>query len=837
MLLYELFVSYFLLGVILLSGICKANPNYIESPTHELLKSEAYISVTKNNEFVVTHISGTGLNLMPDDYILRTDKKRMLSGSLQQFMESSEKEAVVPVVDNEDEKNGGFRLLGFVIVRQYLPRSIHFRRGEIGPFSAIETTTVSMVQGGGPCITSRDCFNATAGSCVQGSCQCLSRTGAYCQSPPAPSSDTTHRSDAQNSKLSTQEQDKTQETPKITLSRKTVKHPVDLAAHRTAAGIHEERKPETTSAVNINLGTTTTDSNVQKQSLAVEVDGSKDIITDSSTTTATIIKSPPPPPKPIVIDGKIVDFISPEFPLPEPYMAGQVPREQVTARSSNRNQKSGFIYAVRFRSGPIGISFDNKLTDATKVERVIAGLQAQQSDIQPGDHLIAIDLFNITNLPAKTTQKLMSGLSWPRVLVFQVQAMESAEDQKQRELLKIKQREVNITVLYPPALTGTYSVLLASWTPILKNLSDKRICPIYSIQSANDTFGCSTEEIQYRTPSMLSDMINNNVLAVDNSDVQDKYPMAYLLAQAAASGDITIQTKSIAIAKRGICTFVDKVKKMVTGGADFGLVINTENVLLDMPAGKENTSQCTIPTGSINEISGSMIYMTSSVSEVWAVLSSDTSTERGLSEACRVVMNKSTDLLDRWPYSVPKLAPREILRSPPLDTTQVRKLADIGGRVAISGENGWAFFDYHLAMFGPQDVPIGPHRLQMALPPYGCDPAAYEVRITGTIVAILRGGGCSFGIKVINAQKLGAKAVMIVNTEDKSSIRLRAMPDEEPLVHIPCIMVGRRVQYYLEGMLKYFYLIDQHIISIQPMTLLGQYDSRNEYKLPEKAAL
>jgi hypothetical protein len=30
-----------------------------------------------------------------------------------------------------------------------------------------------------------------------------------------------------------------------------------------------------------------------------------------------------------------------------------------------------------------------------------------------------------------------------------------------------------------------------------------------------------------------------------------------------------------------------------------------------------------------------------------------------------------------------------------------------------------------------------------------------------------RGGGCSFGIKVINAQKLGAAAVIIVNTDDK----------------------------------------------------------------------
>ena len=86
---------------------------------------------------------------------------------------------------------------------------------------------------------------------------------------------------------------------------------------------------------------------------------------------------------------------------------------------------------------------------------------------------------------------------------------------------------------------------------------------------------------------------------------------------------------------------------------------------------------------------------------------------------------------------------------------------------------------------GPQEVPLGPIRLQMALPPFGCDPAAYTVRIQGAVVAILRGGGCSFGIKVINAQKLGAKAVMIVNTDDMKTMRLMALPDEVPLINIP----------------------------------------------------
>lgn len=161
-------------------------------------------------------------------------------------------------------------------------------------------------------------------------------------------------------------------------------------------------------------------------------------------------------------------------------------------------------------------------------------------------------------------------------------------------------------------------------------------------------------------------------------------------------------------------------------------------------------------------------------------------------------------------------------------------MTDEGGRIAVSGENGWAYFDYHLAMFGPQEVPLGPIRLQMAMPPFGCDANAYSVRIKDSIVAILRGGGCSFGIKVINAQKLGAKAVMIVNTDDTKTMRLMALPDEIPLIHIPCIMVSRRIQYYLEKMLKRYYVIDQHIVSIQPMLFYGDYEKKNKVKLPQR---
>ena len=120
------------------------------------------------------------------------------------------------------------------------------------------------------------------------------------------------------------------------------------------------------------------------------------------------------------------------------------------------------------------------------------------------------------------------------------------------------------------------------------------------------------------------------------------------------------------------------------------------------------------------------------------------------------------------------------------------------------------------------------------MPPFGCDPAAYSVRVAGAVVAILRGGGCSFGIKVINAQKLGALAVIIVNTDDSKSMRLMALPDEVPQIIIPCVMVARRFQYLLQDGIQRHYLLDQHVVSLQPTEHHGHYETRSQWDRPKR---
>jgi hypothetical protein len=56
--------------------------------------------------------------------------------------------------------------------------------------------------------------------------------------------------------------------------------------------------------------------------------------------------------------------------------------------------------------------------------------------------------------------------------------------------------------------------------------------------------------------------------------------------------------------KRGICTFVEKAKTLASGGAELGLIVNTEDVLIDIPAGKERTTECTVPMGMLKANDG-----------------------------------------------------------------------------------------------------------------------------------------------------------------------------------------------------------------------------------------
>jgi hypothetical protein len=97
---------------------------------HEILQNELYMKVSEFGEVVVTY-TGRGSDLRPDDYITHADGVRILSGGLDDFLKSEEKEVIVPVVEDSDSKFGGNRLLGFVMLQVVQPRKLTSRRGDV----------------------------------------------------------------------------------------------------------------------------------------------------------------------------------------------------------------------------------------------------------------------------------------------------------------------------------------------------------------------------------------------------------------------------------------------------------------------------------------------------------------------------------------------------------------------------------------------------------------------------------------------------------------------------------------------------------------------------------
>ena len=80
--------------------------------------------------------------------------------------------------------------------------------------------------------------------------------------------------------------------------------------------------------------------------------------------------------------------------------------------------------------------------------------------------------------------------------------------------------------------------------------------------------------------------------------------MLSMLFQESFTRRIKLQIRSMAVMKRGVCTFVAKAKGLVKGVGDVGLLVNSDDTLMDMPAGKEPTTECAQPLGLVREDDG-----------------------------------------------------------------------------------------------------------------------------------------------------------------------------------------------------------------------------------------
>ena len=108
----------------------KEKMEYFTTPMHEIMQNDIYLGMTADNEYSVTY-SGKGADMQPDDFITHADSIKILTGSLEDFLLSGVRETVVPVVDSEDTKFGGSKLVGFVMIQSVIPRKLASRRGDI----------------------------------------------------------------------------------------------------------------------------------------------------------------------------------------------------------------------------------------------------------------------------------------------------------------------------------------------------------------------------------------------------------------------------------------------------------------------------------------------------------------------------------------------------------------------------------------------------------------------------------------------------------------------------------------------------------------------------------
>ena len=77
--------------------------------------------------------AGNSTSIRPKDFITHADGRHIISETLQSFLESGMKEAVIPVIDDEDSRLGGHRLLGFIVLQPALnsQTTLGTRRGDI----------------------------------------------------------------------------------------------------------------------------------------------------------------------------------------------------------------------------------------------------------------------------------------------------------------------------------------------------------------------------------------------------------------------------------------------------------------------------------------------------------------------------------------------------------------------------------------------------------------------------------------------------------------------------------------------------------------------------------
>jgi len=229
----------------------------------------------------------------------------------------------------------------------------------------------------------------------------------------------------------------------------------------------------------------------------------------------------------------------------------------------------------------------------------------------------------------------------------------------------------------------------------------------------------------------------------------------------------------IITAVRGECTFVDKARTIQEAGGQMIVVVNQDDTVMDMPAGRMTTDDISAPIVMIGKTDGENI-------------------EKVLSMGYHVTAALAPQHLCDQVVS----SPLQQQNKPP------RMKEDSGGGLILMSPGFSKTFDFADALFGPPAKDNIVYQFVYADPNDGCDPEKFQVRVRGA-VAVVERGGCSFSQKTVVAQALGAAAVALLNNEDQTGVfRVMAPPEDEDIIRIPTVMISKRAGEHIREAAK-----------------------------------
>eukprot|EP00611_Tribonema_gayanum_P026570 TRINITY_DN6360_c0_g1_i3.p2 TRINITY_DN6360_c0_g1~~TRINITY_DN6360_c0_g1_i3.p2 ORF type:complete len:350 (-),score=159.67 TRINITY_DN6360_c0_g1_i3:1246-2295(-) len=253
-----------------------------------------------------------------------------------------------------------------------------------------------------------------------------------------------------------------------------------------------------------------------------------------------------------------------------------------------------------------------------------------------------------------------------------------------------------------------------------------------------------------------------------------------------AGGNFTAQADlsggAVVIVRRGSCPFVDKASNVQTllGGAAAAaagarsavVVANTDNELVDMPAGNLPTAGITIPVAMMRK-----------------------EDSFGLEQVLGVGMPCTGLLAAPGRCAAPQLPRPE--RGADGKPVRNRPATDVGGRLAVVSARGAREFDWHLALYGPHAPNGTVVNVVVASPSDACDAEALMVRVRGSFVIAER-GVCSFSMKTLALQKAGALGMILTNNA-ATTLRMMAPEEEAKQARIPSAMASSALGAWAEA--------------------------------------